>query len=561
MDPNEPVEIEWVLRGDGSLPRIMSEMADDADRMADALDRALLTTAQIRREASAMRQARQVNSEAVSAAAAPAGQSGQSVGQTATATSLAAQQLDILKQMLVAMRRGTPGAPPAPVASLPPAASPVPSGGFVQVQQPQLPPNPLPGRGGRRMIGPYQRLAIAEQNLVAAQASGDHDRIRDAELFVKNAKTRIDRMERRPDAMGRVVRAFTSARFSVGPGGASLSPLVGETMAALGMAEVAGPVGIAIAAIVAAGQALYSFEKEVAHTTSEIAHARDVSGGSPAEQARLSSLGSIVGMGPTQMAQASRSFNERIATDPMAAGFAQQFGVSGFRGPYGTVDTARGMIQAIEGLRSIQNNDQRIIAARGMGLEEFLPLSRVSDNTMQRLRRDQEITGIVQDPEQERRAAEFQVSLARMGQASDNFKAAIAGPMMEDMTEFFNMVADILNGAAAWLSGHKELVEFIWKRMKSMMGLTNLISNPEDFLGPVASLLGLGGKSSSSSAHAELHSALMQNTAALMQNTSGVSLLTKTIGDQRVTDANPEGLRGLNLMRAMEQGALAMPPL
>ena len=100
MDPNEPVEIEWVLRGDGSLPRIMSEMADDADRMADALDRALLTTAQIRREASAMRQARQVNSEAVSAAAAPAGQSGQSVGQTATATSLAAQQLDVLKKML-----------------------------------------------------------------------------------------------------------------------------------------------------------------------------------------------------------------------------------------------------------------------------------------------------------------------------------------------------------------------------------------------------------------------------------------------------------------------------
>lgn len=214
--------------------------------------------------------------------------------------------------------------------------------------------------------------------------------------------------------------AFLTAR--VGAGG--LMPLVNKLMA-ISPAAVAATTGLSLVGKIAgdAAESLRAFRDSQITT-----------GGTGTQTALLAALG----IDP----KLARSFGQRIATDPMAGGFAARAGIYNPGGEiFGDTNTATNLLKWVEALRKMSDIDARR-AARITGSEDLLKYRYLSQDTMNQLGRDAAQTSRIRGPEQVRAAAEFEVQMGRLGTAFDDLKVQLADGFIPIVTGAVKVIAD-----------------------------------------------------------------------------------------------------------------------
>lgn len=294
--------------------------------------------------------------------------------------------------------------------------------------------------------GPYQRLSRLQEQYQQAAQRGHGAAQNDIALAIRRNQQQIQRSM--PKSVGQKwMDVFKSSRFNVGQGGVGdLMPLVGRTMAAL------GPIGDIAAAAALAADAIYKMTMAAAQASRAFASLQFASGSTGVQTGQLNMLGRAAGMSPEQMGGLAGQFNSRITTDPVAMMFAAQAGITNAPGAFGNQNWGQELLRMVTYLRSIKDQNERIRAARATGTESLLPLTQLSQATLNKLKADATLQAEIFNPQYQQSAQELLTSQSRVQQAFSNLGAAITGPMMDALAHFENSLADFVNRAAKFFN-------------------------------------------------------------------------------------------------------------
>ena len=452
-----------------------------------------------------------------------------------------------------------PGAPPGAstqsgVGATPPRATPgpvspaPPGGGMPPAPSPPSPPGNPPSKPPGMRMGPHMRLQRINEQLEHARANGaDANQIADLEFQKRITERRLHRINNPGASAGqRIGSAIAHTGFSFGRNGSGVAAVASVGMEALG---AGGPVGAVALGAIALAQAFKAAVEGAAALTVQFSHLTDVTGAQGDHAAKLSALGGSLGMSPGQIGGLSRSILERAGNDPLAMGYAAKFGAPVTPGPFGTQDSASVTLAVMRGLRELKG-EERIRAARSLGAEELLPATHMSDAQFAKMGRDADVQGMVLTPEAMERAVNFQAAQARLSTSWANFTTTFFGSSMETLTDMFNNMADTFDDWAEWRSGKAPAVP----KPPTVGGMAD--AAPPSFDG------GGGGGRNINVAYEGMQVALDRNRFAVEANTEAVGKLRGIVGGgERAQNAIPSALRGDNLTRALEMGALPMGTL
>ncbi len=397
--------------------------------------------------------------------------------------------------------------------------------------------------GSGSTAGPYQRLEYLKKQIDEAKASGsgpDSSKMRDLLQARARAEKAIERIEHPPlppSRTDKIGQAFLSTRF----GQNGVEPLIGRAAAALGInttalagmvGKLAGPIGLAITAVMAVKGAFDLAADSAQRITTKFTDVRSSTGASTLGAAQL---GMIAGFTGVDAPGAARAFHQRIATDPVAMGFAAMAGVrAGAPGPFGPTDQSASYRQAIERVSGISNGDDRIRTARALGIEQEVGrYSLLSPEMRSRMERTSQVSAQINDSGAQQRGAEMVAAMERAGQSTQNVKDAFGNLMGGRFIDFLNAYSDIADQTALQVNSLSGLVYGSAKKPGSSYG-----SGGSD--GAL--------ESRQIAATSDLTRAMIALTSATERSTRG--------GGARTSDAIPKNLSGQSFIAAANLGAL-----
>ena len=307
----------------------------------------------------------------------------------------------------------------------------------------------------RYVAGPYQRRF--DLGLQAAQAAsrGDSLNAKDIALAQKTNDRRIAGIEKVGGGGigGKIMEALQSSRFSIGKGGGQLMPLVskvtGIAAEALGpeVAALAGPVGIAVAAAVAAGKALFEVAQSAADAGVAFSSFAAQTGGFGRSGALALSIGAQGGMDAGATAGQANALQNTITGSAMGRLMGSTLGVYNLPGMYGSQDYAQQYATAIENARKIKDPTQRLMLMRGAGIEGSFGATMTSDKQFAYSKSDAALQSQIMGPDFLQKSADFEAALGRVSTSWETLMAALGKPMLKLFADELNYLADAMNRA------------------------------------------------------------------------------------------------------------------
>ncbi len=460
-------------------------------------------------------------------------------------------------------------------------------------------PGPAPSTRPKSpgVLGPQTRLKAAQEALKSAESAGaSSDVVADHRYRLNLAQRQADRESEDPKERDhrRAGQAFMTSRFNAGP----FQPLVGRSLAAAigpqGAAQMgtmvgkllSGPAGMAAAALTGlakVGKELYDSEferaKKGAELTNKIAQTTLAFGSS-----KNAGVGGLIGeYTKTDSSSAAFEFQQRIGTDPLARNAAAQLGVSDMAAPYGSIDPGKGYMKAIKELAKKDDDFYRHRTGRLLHIEEQTERYRLLPSyTKEALERTGELSGQVNDTEQQRKAAAFDAAQDRLAKNKELFdisrqkgslSAAVEG--MNAESEGYEKAIRAMekqhrarNKNTPTLDWQREVTHEFWddikksdlshdEKIKLRHEIQTLPSNDiVEARKIVRERLGKSGSKTPGGASAD--AAQDANTKATENLTQVIQYLNKNIGETLRTQqsAAPGSLRGGNLYDAYSMGAL-----
>jgi hypothetical protein len=277
------------------------------------------------------------------------------------------------------------------------------------------------------------------------------------------------------------------------------------------------------AAAKAAGQAL----GEATASAHSFATARSLSGGTTGEIAALRAFG----LSGEQIGSLSAGFRQRLSTDPLAMAAAGELGINPqLQRAFGPQNEAQFLVQAVEGLRGIQNEEERLRVARMTGLEDLLDVAKVSEKVFQGMKRDAFVIGTVFDEQTQQQARDTAAELNRVSAGLENLKVSVFSHLFQPVEDGANNFADTLNGVALLIKNNP-LIDIVGQKVFGAMFPGALEVN--------GALADAGRQSSQRQAE---ESARQQNTNAILDLNRILGRMTGASGP-RAEGAMPMGLR------------------
>ncbi len=319
---------------------------------------------------------------------------------------------------------------------------------FSRTQRIPAPPS-LPSAGG-----PHQRLAQARAALASAQTPAQ---VADAQLAIQRAQATINKVNQPPPSvMSRLGKAALSSRFNLGSvGGARVYPLVGRSLAALGIeGELAGAVGLVAGAAMLAVTALKNFGDAVmdgGRALKEISDAAATTGGTGAQAGQLRSLGISAGF--------ANALRERLATDPLAMLAGAQLGIPRvlpyqLAGPGGQ-NSMTVVLKTLQALADVQKRGgDPVRFARMLGAEDLLPLLNMSEKARLSLLKTSEVLGKLADANKQT-VSDYDAAVKKAQSSGDAIGAAIFAKIAPMLTALNNWATDVNMAIVKWLNGGK----------------------------------------------------------------------------------------------------------
>lgn len=248
------------------------------------------------------------------------------------------------------------------------------------------------------------------------------ERQKQEEKEAKEAEKRRKEEDKKLNApWDKVQRLLSSSRFSIGKGGEmNLMPLLGQFTSLFG--EFAGPVGLATGALTL----LYQTTQQAAQSMRDFRQAELTGGGDRYETAQAQVIGRVLGMDGKAIASDSRSFADRITTDPAAMAYANKYGISDTPGINGRIDKVQNLLKFADALRTM-SDPEAIRAARATGTEDLLPLRDLSPDTYAAMRDVARAHAAPMSKEALRARANKDASHALFGQMTDDVKNGMGG--------------------------------------------------------------------------------------------------------------------------------------
>lgn len=270
-----------------------------------------------------------------------------------------------------------------------------------------------------------RQLATLPQGARVPSASGGNAAVA--------ASQRAGRPPRPTPSLGQqVASAIGSSRVSFQNGRMQLNPLVNRIVPIfMRLSPVLSVATLAIGAMASAA----------ASAAASIAAFRDsqiTTGGTGAQTAMLRSMGIDPGL--------ARSFGQRIASDPMAAGFAARAGVYNPGGEtFGDTNTATNLLKMAESLRRMSERDA-LRTARITGTEDLLKFRGASEGTMNQLRQDAGQTDKIMNPDQVKIATEYQLQMVRLNSAFSDLATSLGQYVIPIISAGAEFLADSVRG-------------------------------------------------------------------------------------------------------------------
>ena len=230
----------------------------------------------------------------------------------------------------------------------------------------------------------------------------------------------------------------------IGKGGApGLGSMLADLLPIAELAELANPIGIAIAGVTAMAAAASS----AAASLTSFKESMITSGGSAAEVGRLSVYGSAAGV--NNMAEIARQLADRLATNPAAAGFGASAGVHDLGGAYSPLDKAKNLQKMIDHILDPNISEQQAARfARVEQLEMFLKLRGISAETRANLDAVGRLNSLTHGTTATKQAAEFNAEIAMLETNFDTISTSLGSAMLPTMTsavKLFNQLAPGIN--------------------------------------------------------------------------------------------------------------------
>lgn len=408
-----------------------------------------------------------------------------------------------------------------------------------------------PGRTPAGMLGgPNYRLAQAQQRLSILQGMGAHPQaIQDAQGAVQRAQAGVARQQQMlsggASPAQKLAQVLLTSRFGAG----GLMPLVGRSLAALGVGgAAAGPAALVMAGLAAVGVGLHAFVSmlgEAASALSDFRAAAMQSGGSTGDISRLTSMG----MSPGSIAGKAAALTQRMSMlggDPFAMLAGMKLGVQLPIGrPFGKTNEAETFLAVIEGLRKVKSAEEQLRLARMLGVDADMDLVRASDKVFEAMKRDAALRTKFFDERTQQNAADVSAGFIRVNNAMDNLKVTLSKPFLADMANALAGLAEIMNTVAAIMNKNAIALR------AALAGALTIVFGPlaVPLLGALSALGGKGQK--------DHQSALDQNTDAL-NNLAGVFKEGTYGGGERTRGAVPSALKGLMLGGAIAGNSLRL---
>lgn len=334
-------------------------------------------------------------------------------------------------------------------------------------------------------VGPYQKLVALQKDYARAYREGNDLAQKDLRLLIQRtqaqtveakqakearkeaeaaAKARARAATDNPNraisfrspsfAQGYSDQFATSAATSAGGGGMSGGGVI-ALVAEVGQA-VSGVIGLGLAAKNAA-DAINAFRSEMFQ-----------SGGTAGETASLRGINTIAGGNSAALA---RQFSQNISSNPTAASFAAQGGVTDF-GIFDNTDKAKNLLKWAEALRTM-SEAEAIRSARATGTEELLRMRDVSEQTMQNLKKDAYIQAQIYSPDQVQAAADFGANWNRLMDSIKNFAVTAGQPFLRMVNSLVEGIADFFNIASLGL-------KHLWEYLASIPIIGKAFGSPGD---------------------------------------------------------------------------------
>lgn len=328
----------------------------------------------------------------------------------------------------------------------------------------------------RAASGPADRLTKAILQLQNAQMNGSSSQVFDAQHNFNRANKAYGKAQNamnpqppeQDSLMKRLGSVLSSSRFSVGGGGGgpSLMPLVGQTLKAIGPeieavlgvgAEMlAGPIGIAVAAIALMSQ----MANAAAESLTAFKDSMVTSGGSGSEVAKLNAYGAAAGVSDT--AGLSRQLADKLAGNGQAAAFGQQAGIHDFGGAYSDLDKAKNLQKAIDYMLDPRTSDvQALRFARVEGLEAFVKMRGISADTLQNLDAAAALNDRAHSPQDMKNAAEFNAQLAIASTNFDTITTSLGSSFIPLFTDAIALFNDFAPGINSTIIALKPLIDLL----------------------------------------------------------------------------------------------------
>jgi len=265
-----------------------------------------------------------------------------------------------------------------------------------------------------------------------------------------------------PSFLSRAAGVLKSSRFGAG----GLMPLVGQA------AKLLGPWGTALAAGAVAVTAMTDAAVEAGQALQELAY------GTGSQGSTLGGLRGISGVlgGPGAVGSLSSQLQSKITTDAMARAVGLTMGIQSLPRPFGNVDEGQNLLQAIKELRKITDFEERLRAARVLGLEGAGPVLNQSEGQFQKSQERGEFSAkIFGDPKVQQNVADFMQALSDLGASFMNVLGVLGKNLLPRLTKFVNWFADVMNGLADWLDKNQWLIDLIFGNQVAPGGIDNSV--------------------------------------------------------------------------------------
>lgn len=388
--------------------------------------------------------------------------------------------------------------------------------------------------------------AIGNVNKQQVQAIRLQAQAINAQIALANANSRLIRHNApAPGFAQRLGQAALSSRFNIGGQSGGVSPLVGQSLRAMGVSgPAAGAVGLAAGAVTLAVVALKALAEAANQGGAAIKALRDsatISGGSVQESARLRAMGLDAG--------SAASLRDRISTDPTAMMGAARIGVRATPSLYGSQNNANIALQIVDGLKRVRDRGgDPLRAARMIGpeAEALLPLLDMSERARKSLLGTADALAKIAQSKPASVAADLDAAWKKMGLAGDALKAALFNVFGTDMTRLISQLADGMMILATWISANADMVRNIAANISPAIAFLVKLS---EFIETIT-----GGQIKAIDPHT---AAVNANTAAVNANTA---MMKPNIygGGGKAANALPSGMAGMNLNQNMQNGAIPL---